>query len=151
MTQLNKTKIFQEVNSYQVLRFQDQLIAQLQLTEKIKAEALLADSNLDTEVKKIEVEQKIFQGFQGYNSFKKSELEIEQASLELKNTMQDTILEAVKAYADLSLKIKNIKFNNENTDLFERQVESDNSRLQKGEITLSDLAQAGVFFSKGKS
>ena len=36
--------------------------------------------------------------------------------------MQDTILEAVKAYADLSLKIKNIKFNNENTDLFERQV-----------------------------
>ena len=36
----SKTKIFQEVNSYQVLRFQDQLIAQLQLTEKIKAEAL---------------------------------------------------------------------------------------------------------------
>ena len=118
---------------------------------KDKSGSSLADSNLDTEVKKIEVEQKIFQGFQGYNSFKKSELEIEQASLELKNTMQDTILEAVKAYADLSLKIKNIKFNNENTDLFERQVESDNSRLQKGEITLSDLAQAESSLAKAKA
>ena len=118
---------------------------------KDKSGSSLADNNLDTEVKKIEVEQKIFQGFQGYNSFKKSELEIEQASLELKNTMQDTILEAVKAYADLSLKIKNIKFNNENTDLFERQVESDNSRLQKGEITLSDLAQAESSLAKAKA
>ena len=65
--------------------------------------------------------------------------------------MQDTILEAVKAYADLCLKIKNIKFNNENTDLFERQVESDNSRLQKGEITLSDLAQAESSLAKAKA
>ena len=29
-----------------------------------------------------------------------------------------------------------------NVDLFERQVDSDNARLQKGEITLTDLAQS---------
>ena len=29
-----------------------------------------------------------------------------------------------------------------NVNLFERQVDSDNARLQKGEITLTDLAQS---------
>ena len=33
----------------------------------------LKDSSLDTETKKISVDQKVFQGFKGYNSFKKSE------------------------------------------------------------------------------
>ena len=34
----------------------------------------LPDSNLDTETTSISIDQKIFQGFKGYNSFKKSEL-----------------------------------------------------------------------------
>ena len=34
----------------------------------------LSDTNLDTETKSISVDQKIFQGFKGYNSLKKSEL-----------------------------------------------------------------------------
>ena len=34
--------------------------------------ASLADSNSDTENKKISVEQKFFSGFKGYNTFKKS-------------------------------------------------------------------------------
>ena len=33
----------------------------------------LPDSNLDTETTSISIDQKIFQGFKGYNSFKKSE------------------------------------------------------------------------------
>ena len=35
----------------------------------------LSDTNLDTESKKISVDQKIFSGFKGLNTFKKSELE----------------------------------------------------------------------------
>ena len=31
----------------------------------------LSDSNLDTETKTISIDQKIFQGFKGFNSFKK--------------------------------------------------------------------------------
>ena len=46
------------------------------------------------------------------------------------------------AYYDLIYKIKNKQFNLANVDLFERQVETDSSRLQKGEITLTDLAQS---------
>ena len=111
----------------------------------------MADSNSDTETKKIEIEQKIFQGFQGYNTYKKSQLEIEMASLELKKVRQNTILDAVKAYMDLSFKLKNKKFNLENNDLLERQVESDSSRLQKGEITLTDLAQAESSLAKAKA
>ena len=102
----------------------------------------LSDTNLDTESKKISVDQKIFSGFKGLNTFKKSELEIKKANLSLKKTEQQTILDTSSAYFDLIFKSKNRKFNLSNVDLFERQVDSDNARLQKGEITLTDLAQS---------
>jgi outer membrane protein len=52
------------------------------------------------------------------------------------------LLDSAIAYYDLIYKIRNKKFNLANVDLFERQVETDQSRLQKGEITLTDLAQS---------
>jgi len=102
----------------------------------------LADSNSDSESKTISIEQKIFSGFKGLNTFKKSELETEKAKLELKQAEQQTIIETSFAFFDLIYKVKNEKFNIANVNLFERQVESDNARLQKGEITLTDLAQS---------
>ena len=102
----------------------------------------LSDTNLNTEKKSINIEQKIFQGFQGYNLLKKSKLEVEKSSLELKLVEQNTILETSKVYFDLILKSQNKEFNENNVSLFERQVESDRARLQKGEITLTDLAQS---------
>ena len=102
----------------------------------------LADSNTDTESTTISLEQKIFTGFKGINTFKKSELETQKANLELKKVEQLTILETASAYFDYSFKLKNEKFNISNVSLFERQVESDSARLQKGEITLTDLAQS---------
>jgi len=102
----------------------------------------LADTNLDTESKTLSVEQKIFSGFKGLNTFKKSELESQKANLELKQVEQQTILNTASAYFDLIFKFKNKGFNLANIDLFKRQVESDGARLQKGEITLTDLAQS---------
>ena len=102
----------------------------------------LPDSNLDTEQKTISLEQKIFSGFKGLNTFKKTELETQKAFLELKNVEQKTILDTASAYYDLIYKYKSEKFNSSNVNLFERQVEFDNARLQKGEITLTDLAQS---------
>ncbi|MDA7606503.1 TolC family protein [Pelagibacteraceae bacterium] len=104
--------------------------------------ASLPDTNNDTTTQTVSVDQKIFQGFQGYNSIKKSKLESEQAALNLKNIEQQILLQSAIAYYDLYYKIKNTKFNLANVDLFERQVETDRSRLQKGEITLTDLAQS---------
>ena len=102
----------------------------------------LADSNLESESTKISVEQKIFSGFKGVNTFKKSELETQKANLSLKKVEQQTILDTTSAYFDLIFKSKNEKFNLSNVNLFQRQVDSDNARLQKGEITLTDLAQS---------
>ena len=104
--------------------------------------ASVADSNLDSESKKISVEQKIFSGFKGFNTFKKSEFEVKKANLLLKKVEQQTILDVTSAYFDLIFKSKNEEFNSSNVNLFERQVDSDNARLQKGEITLTDLAQS---------
>jgi len=102
----------------------------------------LSESSNNSETQSVSVDQKIFQGFQGYNSIKKSKLETEQAALKLKNIEQQTLLKSAIAYYDLIYKTKNTQFNLVNVDLFERQVETDSSRLQKGEITLTDLAQS---------
>jgi outer membrane protein len=102
----------------------------------------LADTNLDSESKQISIDQKIFSGFKGLNTFKKTELETKKANLSLKQVEQQTILDTTSAYFDLIFKSKNDQFNLSNVNLFERQVDSDNARLQKGEITLTDLAQS---------
>jgi|TARA_B110000881_G_scaffold186350_1_gene175062 outer membrane protein len=102
----------------------------------------LTDSNSDSESTTLSVEQKIFSGFKGFNTLKKSELETQQANLFLKKVLQQTVLDSVFAYYDLIFKSKNERFNLSNVNLFERQVESDSARLQKGEITLTDLAQS---------
>ena len=67
---------------------------------------------------------------------------MKQANFKLKKVEQQTILDAISAYYDLIYKDKNEQFNLLNVNLFERQVESDSARLQKGEITLTDLAQS---------
>ena len=102
----------------------------------------LADSNSDKESKKISIDQKLFSGFKGLNTFKKTELETQKANLSLKKVEQQTILDTTSSYFDLIFKSKNQKFNLSNVNLFQRQVDSDSARLQKGEITLTDLAQS---------
>ena len=102
----------------------------------------LSDSNSDSEKKTISLEQKIFSGFKGVNTFKKSELELQKASLKLKQIEQQTIINTASAFFDYIFKFKNERFNKSNLDLFDRQVEFDSARLQKGEITLTDLAQS---------
>ena len=104
--------------------------------------ANLADTNLDSESRTISLEQKIFTGFKGVNTFKKSELETQKARLQLKKAEQQTIIDTAFVFYDLIYKSNNEKFNISNVNLFERQVESDNARVQKGEITLTDLAQS---------
>jgi outer membrane protein len=51
-------------------------------------------------------------------------------------------LSAAKAHIDLLLNKKKLNINLVNIDLLERQVETDQNRLEKGEINLADLAQS---------
>ena len=82
----------------------------------------LSDSNIDSENKTISIEQKIFSGFKGVNTFKKSELETQKAKLELRQVEQQTILDTAYAYFDLIYKTKTEKFNIFNVDLFENRL-----------------------------
>ena len=63
--------------------------------------ATLPDSSNTAETQSVSIDQKIFQGFQGYNSIKKSKLELDQAELQLKNAEQKILLQSATAYYDL--------------------------------------------------
>jgi peroxiredoxin family protein len=58
-------------------------------------ESNLSDTNSDSESKTLSVEQKIFSGFKGLNTFKKSELETKKAKLVLQRAEQQTILDTL--------------------------------------------------------
>jgi len=51
-------------------------------------------------------------------------------------------LDAAKAHTNFLLNTKKVNINLMNIDLLERQVETDQNRLEKGEINLADLAQS---------
>ena len=102
----------------------------------------LQDTNATPENRSVLVEQQIFSGFSNYNNLKKSKLEYEFAKFELNKLEQEVILSAAKAYYNLGFNAKNLEFNQSNVELFERQVESDRSRLERGEISLTDFAQS---------
>ena len=65
---------------------------------------ILNDSNSDSKNKTVIVEQKIFSGFKGLNTFKKTELETQKANLSLKRAEQQTILDSASAYFDIIFK-----------------------------------------------
>ena len=63
-------------------------------------------------------------------------------SYEFIRSNQEIILKSTIAYYDLIYKTKSKEFNLANLSLLERQVESDRSRIQRGEISLIDLSQS---------
>jgi len=102
----------------------------------------LLDTHSTPETRSVLIEQKIFDGFGNYNNLKKSKLKLEYAKFELDKLEQETLLGAAEAYYSLGYYFKNFEFNQSNVELFERQVESDRSRLERGEISLTDFAQS---------
>ena len=99
-------------------------------------------SNFKPSEQSLEIEQKIFQGFSGVSNLRKKIYGQNLAEFKLKKTEQETLLAAAKAHVDLLLNKKKVNINLMNIDLLERQVETDQNRLEKGEINLADLAQS---------
>jgi len=100
------------------------------------------DTNFRPSEQSIEIEQKLFQGFSGVSNLKKKMYGQTLAETKLKKIEQEILLAAAKAHADLLLNKKKVNINLMNIDLLERQVETDQNRLEKGEINLADLAQS---------
>ena len=101
-----------------------------------------SDSHFEPSEQSVLVEQKIFQGGGGIARFQKKKIGQKLGEFKLKKVEQEILLEAAKAHTELLLNIKKVNINLANLDLIERQVETDQNRLEKGEISLTDLAQS---------
>ena len=100
------------------------------------------DTNFEPSEQSLKVEQKIFQGGAGVAKLMKKKHGQTLGEYKLKKIEQEILLEAVEVHTDLLLSIKKVNINLINVDLLERQVETDQNRLEKGEISLTDLAQS---------
>ena len=100
------------------------------------------DSNFKPSEQSMKVEQKIFQGGGGVANFLKKKHGQSLGEYKLKKVEQEILLEAAKAHTELLLNRKKVNINLMNIDLLESQVETDQNRLEKGEINLTDLAQS---------
>jgi len=100
------------------------------------------DTNFEPSEQSLTIEQKIFQGFGGIANYSKKRYGQKLGELNLKKIEQEILLEAAKAHTALLLNRKKVNYNLTNIDLLERQVETDQNRLEKGEINLTDLAQS---------
>ena len=110
-----------------------------------------SESNFEPSEQSMKIEQKVFQGFGGVANLKKKKYGYNIAEFKLKKIEQETLLAAAEAHADLLLNKKKVNINLINIDLLERQIETDQNRLDKGEINLTDLAQSESSFLGAKA
>ncbi len=73
---------------------------------------------------------------------KKNQLGLNLAKEKLKKAEQETFYKAIEAYSNLIASVEKVKINRQNLNLLIRQVENDKTRLEIGQITLSDLSQS---------
>ena len=109
------------------------------LTNRSGAEVLVNDVNPSTQ--SIKIEQTLID-FGRSADVQKNKIGINLASIKLLKKEQEVLLKAIEAYSGLVLANKKLKINQSNLSLLERQVETNKARLERGQITLSDLAQS---------
>lgn len=73
---------------------------------------------------------------------KKNKIGINLAAIKLLKREQEVLFKAIEAYSGLILANEKLEINKINLNLLERQVETNRARLERGQITLSDLAQS---------
>ena len=109
------------------------------LTNQNGGNATIKDVNpLTTSIK---LEQTIFD-FGRDADLRKNKIGVNLAQMKLLKKEQDILYKAVEAYTGLILANEKYLINRRNVKLLERQVETDKVRLDRGQITISDLAQS---------
>ena len=109
------------------------------------------DTNFRPSEQSMTIEQKIFQGGSGVANFIKKKHGQTLGEFKLKKTEQEILLDASKAHSELLLNKEKLNINLINIDLLERQVETDQNRLEKGQISLTDLAQSEASLAGGNA
>ena len=98
-------------------------------------------TNLDPTVKSITIEQTLIDFSRGAE-LAKSKIGIELAKAKLLKKEQDILYKSIQAYTGLISANEKLKINKDNVNLLDRQVETDRIRLERGNISLSDVAQS---------
>ncbi|MDB9718571.1 TolC family protein [Candidatus Pelagibacter sp.] len=98
-------------------------------------------NDVDTSTQSIKIEQTLLD-FGRNADVEKNEIGIKLAVTKLLKKEQEVLLEAIEAYSGLMLANEKLKINQSNLNLLERQVETNRARLERGQITLFDLAQS---------
>ena len=109
------------------------------LTNRDGSDASIVD--VDTSTQSITVTQTLIDFGRGAE-LKKSEIGIDLAKANLLKKEQEILYKAVDAYSSLVAAKEKFKINNSNVNLLDRQVETDRIQLERGKITLSDVAQS---------
>jgi len=109
------------------------------LTNRNGSNATITD--VDTETKSISVTQTLFDFGRGAD-LSKSKIGINLAKAKLLKKEQDILYKSIQAYTGLVSANEKLKINRSNVNLLDRQVETDRIRLERGNISLSDVAQS---------
>ena len=104
--------------------------------------SLASITDVDPLTTSLLIEQTLYDGRSRNADLEKNELGLDIAKIKLLKVEQEILYKAVEAYTGLILANKKYKINQSNVNLLERQVETDQARLEKGQISLVDLAQS---------
>ena len=115
------------------------------LTDRTGANSSITDVNPKSQ--SFVIEQKIFKGFAGIAGLQKSKIGLILADAKLLKVEQEILYSAIEAYSGLVFANEKLQINEINLNLLERQVETDQARLERGQITLADLAQSESSFA----
>ena len=110
------------------------------LTNQSGGDATITD--VDPLTKSILIEQTLYDGKGRSADLEKSEIGMDLAKAKILKVEQEILYKAVEAYTGLIFTNKKLKINQSNINLLDRQVETDQARLERGQITISDLAQS---------
>ena len=110
------------------------------LTNQSGGDASIDD--VDTFSQSVKIEQTLYDGLGRNAKLEKNELGLNLAEAKLVKTEQEILFKAIEAYTGLIVTKEKFEINKKNVSLLERQYQIDNARLERGQITLSDLAQS---------
>ncbi|TWG67517.1 MULTISPECIES: TolC family outer membrane protein [unclassified Aminobacter] len=90
----------------------------------------------------VQIQQSIFDGFQTLNTVYAAEARVRASNESLRNSEQDILFNAAAAYVDVLRDRQIAIFRERNLEFLGEQVRAANSRLEVGEGTRTDVAQA---------
>ena len=109
------------------------------LTDRTGANTAI--TNVDPTIKSITVTQTLIDFGRGAE-LAKSKIGIDLAKANFLKKEQDILYKSIEAYTGVISANEKLKINRSNVNLLDRQVETDRIRLERGKISLSDVAQS---------